>query len=220
MKIVWWDVNDSAVATRAAGFLSDGEVIVNPTETIHGFAARFDNPAAIEKVIALKRRDDRKPMNLLVPSLEWLENLGWEVPRAAIVLAGKFWPGGLTIVVRRKIDLGIYFPWEGETISLRVSSHPFVIRLMKKLAVPIVSTSLNISGAEVITGDYESGLLELENIWRNEAIHPPALAVIDRELSGSLPSTVIGFDDEGEVRIFREGMVSEHEIRKALARRG
>ena len=216
MKIFWWNKTGSEAVALAAESILAGGVIINPTETIHGFAARYNNPGSIRKIIALKGRDDCKPMNILVPSADWLEKLGGSVPERVYRLAEKFWPGGLSIVIRLKENTGLQFPWEGNSISLRVSSHPFVMQMMEATGMPLVSTSLNASGSEALTGDYQSSLNGLENIWQKNRLEMPVFAVIDNKLVGKQPSSVIAVNGDGTIRMIREGLISTDEIENTL----
>src|SRR4051812_29554758 len=84
---------------RAARALRDGKLLILPTETVYGLAARADDPAVIERVRATKDRPSTKPFARLAPDVEAVESAVGKLPRAARALADRFWPGPLTLVL-------------------------------------------------------------------------------------------------------------------------
>ena len=143
-----------------------GELIGFPTETSWGLGADARSEAALALLRRWKGRDAEKPISVLVAGEADLARLGAEFGPAARRLAGAFWPGPLTLVVRCKTPLAAGVAGPGGAVGLRCSSHPVAARLAA-LALecgmgPLTATSLNRSGepacrtraeAEALAGD-------------------------------------------------------------------
>ncbi|NJD19245.1 MAG: threonylcarbamoyl-AMP synthase [Gemmatimonadetes bacterium] len=128
----------------AADHLRGGGILAYPTETVYGFGG-LCTPEAVERVRALKRRSEDRPLLVLVCSAEQASGLGWTT--SARELASIFWPGALTLVLT---DPDRVFPdgvrsAEG-TVAVRVSPHPVVAALLELLPTPVTSTSANVPG--------------------------------------------------------------------------
>jgi tRNA threonylcarbamoyl adenosine modification protein (Sua5/YciO/YrdC/YwlC family) len=136
--------DDRALDTAAAA-IERGELVLLPTETVYGLAARPDLPAATERLFEAKRR----PSSLNLPVLAPTEAQAWTVaestPRAR-VLASAFWPGALTLVLRRRaISAGWWLGDRADTVAMRVPDHPIPLSLLRKTG-NLAVTSANISG--------------------------------------------------------------------------
>jgi L-threonylcarbamoyladenylate synthase len=127
--------------------LRNGGVVVFPTETAYGLAADATNTRAVERVLAIKGREEGKTVALIASDLTMAERY-LEFSARLHELAREFWPGPLTIVAKAKkgTDLSSAVIRENGTIALRVSSHPVATRLAQELRVPIVATSANRAG--------------------------------------------------------------------------
>ena len=129
---------------HAADVLRHGGVVALPTDTVYGIAARIDHPKAIRSLYTIKGRASEKAIAVLLAGLEELDSVAIEIPGSARRLAGEFWPGGLTLILRRNPDL----PREisrSETIGLRVPDHPIALELLRETG-PLAVTSANLSG--------------------------------------------------------------------------
>ncbi|HEY3321606.1 MAG TPA: L-threonylcarbamoyladenylate synthase [Planctomycetota bacterium] len=134
---------DAAKITHAATLLKSGALVAFPTETVYGLGADPRNPAAMERLNAVKGREENKPYSLLVPSLKQAESVAGGFPRIAHKLARMYWPGPLTLVVPRR---------SGGTIGLRLPEHPVTRALLAQCGFPLATPSANRSrGAEPIT---------------------------------------------------------------------
>jgi len=194
--------------------LERSAVVVHPTETIHGLGCRYDSSSGLERISRLKRRRPDKPMIFLVPGTAWLENLCGEIPRLAARLAGLFWPGPLTLVLKTSDEARKKVPWLGETVAVRRCAHPFTARVLSELNLPIASTSLNFSGRPV-EPDPERSLELLAPGWQEEPRLRPDLAVIDKRQVAkekTLPSTILAVKPKGEMRLIRRGACPLSEI--------
>lgn len=123
--------------------LEGGGVVVIPTDTVYGLAARLDRPKAVDKIFKLKGRPRSKPLPILVPDIKTARMLG-EFDKDALELAMKSWPGAVTIVVRTTEDVPD-IGGDGTTVGLRMPDHPFTLNLLRECG-PLVATSANPSG--------------------------------------------------------------------------
>ncbi|HEY2628933.1 MAG TPA: L-threonylcarbamoyladenylate synthase [Usitatibacter sp.] len=116
----------------AAKRLAAGELVAFPTETVYGLGADAANPHAVGKIFALKGRPANHPVIVHVAGTHGLRDWGNDVPNAAIVLAEKFWPGPLTMIVRRSSRVPLIVTGGQESVGLRCPSHPMAQELLRE----------------------------------------------------------------------------------------
>jgi L-threonylcarbamoyladenylate synthase len=126
--------------------LRRGEVIAIPTDTVYGVATDGFNPDAIDKLFAAKERPRDKPIPLLLADASDLRQVALHIPRGALVLAGRFWPGGLTLVVCACEHVPPILRAGGDSVAVRVPNYPVPRDLARILGRPLAATSANISG--------------------------------------------------------------------------
>lgn len=139
--------SDTRAPRRAVDMLRGGAVIVFPTDTVYGVGCRIDDPAAVRRVFELKGRGTQEPLPVLLADPAELEEYGRDLTPAARDLARRFWPGALTIVVRRTDAVPALVAGGRETVGLRVPEHALPRRLVREVGVPLVGTSANRHGA-------------------------------------------------------------------------
>lgn len=128
--------------------LRAGEVIAIPTDTVYGVAADGLNPDAIEKLFAVKERRRDKAIPLLLADAKGLDQVAIEVPEQARLLARRFWPGDLTLVLRVREHVPLILRADGSSVAVRVPNHRVPRALARGLARPLAATSANISGGQ------------------------------------------------------------------------
>ena len=131
---------------QAVRHLKAGGVVAIPTDTLYGLAADVFNPAALDRVFAVKGRSETLALPVLINGWEQVETLAKIVPPQARSLAERFWPGALTLVVLKADRVPDRLTAGGPTVAVRMPSHPVPIELIKRLGGPITGTSANISG--------------------------------------------------------------------------
>ena len=187
---------------RAVAVLRRGGLIGIPTDTVYGIAANALDEDAVDRVFRLKGREDTSPIPVLVGEVEDLFIYGRDVTDEAVALAEAFWPGQLTIVVRKSGSIPPVVSGGLDTVGLRIADHLVPRRLVSALGAPITATSANISGSESLT----SALSVAEQLGASLDL------VLDGgQLVASKPSTVIDATFR-PARILREGAVSRAEI--------
>lgn len=131
----------------AADVISSGGLVAVPTETVYGLAADGLNAAAVQKIYEVKGRPETKPISLLVSGIDDVERFCAEIPEAAYILAEKFWPGPLTMILRRKPGLvPDIVTAGGDTVGVRCPDHEMTLQLLRMAGVPLATPSANLSG--------------------------------------------------------------------------
>jgi L-threonylcarbamoyladenylate synthase len=139
--------SDDRPPRRAVDMLREGAVIVFPTDTVYGLGCRIDDDAAVRRIYTLKGRGTGEPLPVLLADPAQFEEYGRELTPAARDLARRFWPGALTIVVRRTDAVPALVAGGRDTVGLRVPDHRVPTQLIRALGIPLVGTSANTHGA-------------------------------------------------------------------------
>ncbi|MFD5829941.1 L-threonylcarbamoyladenylate synthase [Lentzea sp. NPDC060358] len=132
---------------EAVAVLRAGGLVALPTETVYGLAADAENPAALARVFAAKGRPTTHPLIVHVRSGEDLSDWAEDVPAAARVLASHFWPGPLTLVLRRGRRVPLEATGGLETVALRVPGHPVALALLAAFGGGVAAPSANRFGS-------------------------------------------------------------------------
>ena len=182
---------------RAAQLLKQGELVVVPTETVYGIAARADSPAALAKLCAAKGRDESKRIALFADGIASVRAAGVRVDAIAERLAAAFWPGPLTMVLPNAAG-----GWDG----FRVPDHAVALAWLRELGgvVPAV-TSANRSG--------EPAARTAQEAWETLAPHV-ALALDAGPVAVGAASTVVKVS-AGEIEILRPGPLARAALERA-----
>lgn len=139
-------VSSSDVPRRAIETLTQGGVVVYPTDTVYGVGCRIDDDAAVRRLFVLKGRPHTEALPVLLADVAQLDQYARDVPPAARRLVSRFWPGALTVVVRRSERVPSLVAGGGPTVALRIPNHPVPRALVRAVGVPIVGTSANTHG--------------------------------------------------------------------------
>ena len=137
---------DSTKAISAAiAILNNGGVIAHATDTCYGFACDVFSEQGLGRLYKIKKMPNSKPVSILVSDLKMAKKYGIFNKRAE-KLAKKYWPGALTIVVKRKKSLPRFLNPKLKTVGIRLPAHALSRKLARLLGRPITTTSANISG--------------------------------------------------------------------------
>ena len=135
-------MNDSEI-DKAVAILRAGGLVAFPTETVYGLGADAANPEAVRKLYAAKGRPDYHPVIVHLAGIAQLPEWVREVTPAAQKLAQKFWPGPLTLILKRKPGVGDAVTGGQETIGVRIPAHPLAHALLEKFGGGIAAPSAN-----------------------------------------------------------------------------
>jgi L-threonylcarbamoyladenylate synthase len=136
---------------RAVAALRAGQVIAFPTDTVYGLAAHAYMPQAVAQLYALKQRPVDQAIPLLLPSTTAILGVADGIPAEAWLLAGRFWPGPLTIVLRRSPIVPDVVTNSRPNVAVRVPGHPLVRQIALQLGAPLAATSANLHGTPPAT---------------------------------------------------------------------
>lgn len=193
------------LVAKAAQVLRAGGVILYPTDTLYGLGADAFSDHAVEKIYAIKGRDEKKPIHCVVADMAMAERYV-KLNDIARRLAEKFLPGPLTLVVekRKSVDGGI--AKHIETVGIRIPDNAFCIELAKKFG-PYTTTSANLSGLE----NQSSVSRILQQLGERASMID--LVIDAGELPKRDPSSVV-YVSMGEAIVLREGAISAAELSK------
>ena len=131
---------------EAVRSLSSGGVVVFPTDTLYGLGADVFSLAALQRIFSIKDRRADLALPGLVAGLDQVEAVAQPMSAQAQRLAERFWPGPLTLVMRRSPDLPGLVTGGADTVAVRMPGHPVPLELARRLGRPITGTSANRSG--------------------------------------------------------------------------
>ncbi|MFM8852655.1 MAG: L-threonylcarbamoyladenylate synthase [Acidimicrobiaceae bacterium] len=134
---------DSLAIDKAVRALKSDLLVAIPTETVYGLAARASSPNAVKKVFTIKGRPTEHPLILHIAKTQDLTSWSSDLPSAAHALAEKYWPGPLTLVVRRNNKVSDEITGGRDTVAIRCPSHPITTELLIRLDDAIVAPSAN-----------------------------------------------------------------------------
>jgi L-threonylcarbamoyladenylate synthase len=192
----------------AVRLLQEGGVLAIPTDTLYGLAVDAFNADAIERVFTVKERPEGMALPVLLSGAEQLEKVAQQVPLRVSRIADAFWPGPLTLIVKRNGALPPRLTAGNSTVAVRVPDHPVPRALARRLDRPITGTSANISGA----ADPQT----LEEL-RHQVGERVDLIVEDGPSPAGTASTIVDVSGE-DPKLIREGVIPFDEIAALLNR--
>jgi len=198
------DSHPSAIQ-HAADVLCNGGLIAFPTDTVYGLAAPVTDVASIERLYVVKGRNNTKAIAVLFGEISDLDKIASQVNADILRLAEKFWPGPLTMILPRHPNLpDILAPLP--TIGVRIPAHPTALGLLR-LTGPLAVTSANLSGEE------NANTAQQVQQQLDGRVH---LIIDGGHTPGGVASTVVDCTNS-ELKILREGPVTQEDIHSALA---
>lgn len=130
----------------ASEILRRGGLLGIPTETVYGLGANGLNSEAVSRIFQAKGRPQDNPLILHVPCADWLERYCTDIPDTAYLLANRFWPGPLTMILRRKPVVPDAVTAGLDTVGMRCPAHPVCRTIIAAADVPVAAPSGNTSG--------------------------------------------------------------------------
>jgi L-threonylcarbamoyladenylate synthase len=127
----------------AADLLRNGELVAFPTETVYGLGADASNPEAVAKIFSAKGRPQDHPVIVHLPSATQMSEWAVDVPPAALELAKRYWPGPLTMVLKRAPGVSDAVTGGQDTVGIRVPAHPVAQQLLQAVGGGVAAPSAN-----------------------------------------------------------------------------
>ncbi|MHB0976667.1 MAG: L-threonylcarbamoyladenylate synthase [Candidatus Aquicultorales bacterium] len=137
---------DPAVIREVAGMIKRGLVVALPTDTVYGVAADVFNRAAVDSIYEVKGRPPKMPLPVLIADPSDLGEIAAEIPEAARLLADRFWPGPLTIILPKADRVPDAVTAGGQTVGVRCPDNRVARAVIREVGVPLATTSANVSG--------------------------------------------------------------------------
>ena len=143
MKTELLAADQPADVSRAAALLQQGELVAVPTETVYGLAANATDADAVAKIFQAKGRPADHPLIVHIPTLEMLEQFAVQIPQSAYQLAAAFWPGPLTLLLKKAPQVSTVVTGGLETIGIRMPAHPALLSLLQQARLAVAAPSAN-----------------------------------------------------------------------------
>ncbi len=191
---------------EALAVLREGGVVAFPTDTVYGVGADPLREEAVAALFQAKGRPAEKAIPLLLSEASQMEAVAREVPAAAEILARRFWPGPLSLVLRAREEVPPLVRAGGDTVALRMPAHPVALRLIAAFGRPLAVTSANLSG-------HPSPATAEEVLAQLQGRIP--LLVDGGRCPGGEPSTVLDLTVDPP-RVLRPGPVTWDEVQSCL----
>jgi L-threonylcarbamoyladenylate synthase len=186
--------------------LNNQNIVSIPTETVYGLAGNAFSDKAIERIFKLKNRPLYNPLIVHLKSIEQLSQVAIDIPAKAMALAQQFWPGPLTLVLKKQSHISDLITAGKNTVAVRVPNHPLTLELLNKLNFPLAAPSANPFGCISPTK-----AIHVFNYFENELD-----AILDGgDCDSGIESTIIGFEEEMPI-LYRLGSISLEEIKNAI----
>ncbi|TDG36205.1 threonylcarbamoyl-AMP synthase [Pedobacter changchengzhani] len=182
---------------------SDG-IIAIPTETVYGLAGNAFSEVAVSKIFALKKRPHNNPLIVHIGSIIDLDNVALEIPKKAYALMEAFWPGPLTLVLKKHPNIPHIVTAGNETVAVRMPNHAVALEVLNQLDFPLAAPSANRFG-----GISPTSAAHVANSFGFDA----PFILDGGECERGLESTIVGFDGEEPI-LYRYGSVSAEDIEK------
>ncbi len=188
---------------EAAQILRDGGLVAFPTETVYGLGANALDASAVAKIYEMKGRPETSPLIVHASSIEMARTLVTEWPHEADELVQRWWPGPLTLVLRKSARIPDIVTAGLPTVGVRIPAHPLALQLIEAAGVPLAAPSAN----------------------RFKELSPTTAAHVRAAFGDTIPvldggptrvgieSTVVSIAD-GKITLLRPGMISLEEIEK------
>jgi L-threonylcarbamoyladenylate synthase len=192
--------------SQAVSLLQKGECVALPTETVYGLAAVASDIIAVNKIFEAKGRPKNHPLIVHVPDVSHLENWAKSIPKSAYDLANNFWPGPLSLLLKKADHVPYEVTGGLDTIVLRVPAHPLFLEVLTKLNTGLAAPSAN---------RYKQ-LSPTISAQVMQGLHGRIAAVLEGgACEHGLESTIVDLVSK-KPRILRSGPVTQQQLENAM----
>jgi L-threonylcarbamoyladenylate synthase len=202
------DEPEPHLVAQVVNSLNAGNVVALPTDTFYGLAVDPVNLRAVDQIYDLKTRARHKPLSLLIADVSQAYDLARSIDTAFDLLAERFWPGPLTLIVKAGSKLPLRVTANTGNVALRVPDATLCRAIVKQLGLPITATSANLQGHPECT--YAACV-------RDQFGDKIPLIVDGGPTARNVGTTIVDLSGGGSSwMILREGAIATHEIALAL----
>jgi L-threonylcarbamoyladenylate synthase len=187
---------------KAVEILKRGDTVAFPTETVYGLGADALNPYAVAKIFEIKKRPKFDPLIVHIGDREWISKIGEYVPPEAQKLIDRFWPGPLTLILKKKDAIPGIVTAGLSTVAVRMPSHPVALQLIRSFGNPIAAPSANPFGYMSPTNAQHVAKMLGEGV---------PLILDGGSSNYGIESTIVSFH-EGKTYLHRHGAISFEDL--------
>ncbi|WP_297806296.1 L-threonylcarbamoyladenylate synthase [uncultured Polaribacter sp.] len=193
---------------KAITLLTNEKLVAIPTETVYGLAGNIFSEKAIKSIFSTKKRPFFNPLIVHISSVNSLNDIVIHLPEKAKLLAAAFWPGSMTLVLKKNDKIPDIITAGKNTVAVRVPNHPVTLELLKKLPFPLAAPSANPFGSISPTKPEH-----VERYFKDD---------IEQVLDGGsctngIESTIIGFENDEPI-IYRLGALALEDIEAVVGK--
>ncbi|WP_426431629.1 L-threonylcarbamoyladenylate synthase [Winogradskyella sp. HB-48] len=192
MSIISTDIS------KAVKLLNNEELVAIPTETVYGLAGNIFSEKAVKAIFETKQRPFFNPLIVHIPNIEYLETIVEDIPEKAKLLAEAFWPGPITLVLKKKSIIPDLITGGKDTVAVRIPNHPTILELLNQLKFPLAAPSAN-----PFNRISPTKAEHVENYFKDQI----KMVLDGGPCKSGIESTIIGFEN-GEPVIYRLGSTS------------
>ncbi|MGJ8759628.1 MAG: L-threonylcarbamoyladenylate synthase [Polaribacter sp.] len=193
---------------KAIQLLTNEELVAIPTETVYGLAGNIFSEKAIKSIFSTKKRPFFNPLIVHIPSVDALDGIVTHIPEKAKLLADAFWPGSMTLVLKKNKNIPDIITAGKDTVAVRVPNHPVTLELLRQLPFPLAAPSANPFGSISPTKP-----AHVERYFKDDI-----KMVLDGEAcTNGIESTIIGFIDDEPI-IYRLGALALEDIEAVVGK--
>jgi len=198
----------SANIQRAVEILNKEELVAIPTETVYGLAGNIYSAKAVAKIFEMKNRPLFNPLIVHIYTINQLDELASYIPEKARLLAKRFWPGALTLVLKKKSQVPAIITAGKDSVAIRMPDHPLALALLAQLRFPLAAPSAN-----------PFGCISPTKATHVEAYFGDKLQMVldGGSCEKGIESTIIGFEYDEPV-LYRLGAITIEEIENCIGK--
>lgn len=193
---------------KAVALLSNEELVAIPTETVYGLAGNIFSEKAIKAIFETKKRPFFNPLIVHISSVNLLSSFVSEIPEKAKLLAENFWPGSMTLVLKKKANIPDLITAGKSTVAVRVPNHPTTLALLNKLNFPLAAPSAN-----PFNNISPTKPQHVERYFKNEI----QMVLDGGTCKNGIESTIIGFENDEPI-IYRLGALAIEDIEAVVGK--
>ncbi|MFK8060698.1 MAG: L-threonylcarbamoyladenylate synthase [Polaribacter sp.] len=187
---------------KAIQLLTDEQLVAIPTETVYGLAGNIFSEKAIKSIFSTKKRPFFNPLIVHIPSINSLDAIVTHIPKKAKLLADAFWPGSMTLVLKKNKKIPDLITAGKDTVAVRVPNHPVTLALLKQISFPLAAPSANPFGSISPTKPKH-----VENYFKEDI----KMVLDGGNCKNGIESTIIGFENDEPI-IYRLGALALEDI--------
>lgn len=187
---------------KAVSLLTNENLVAIPTETVYGLAGNIFSEKAIKSIFSTKKRPFFNPLIVHIPSVDSLKDIVTYIPEKAKLLADAFWPGSMTLVLKKSNNIPDLITAGKDTVAVRIPNHHVTLELLKQLPFPLAAPSANPFGSISPTKPEH-----VESYFKNDI----KMVLDGGSCANGIESTIIGFENDKPI-IYRLGALALEDI--------